>query len=239
VSVRIRHIVALLCLVLSARLMAGTIGTVKALPATASVGVATSVTITATITDPGVIPSTVQVQLLDGTGKVLSIVGTMHDDGANGDAAPNDGVYSLAVTVYQTAAGPVTYRVAAGFKGALLRALSAPVVVNVTGTGVGITILSPANLGYVNTSPINVSGSVQDPGATVKINGVTAPVTSGKFLATTPLVEGVNTLTAVATNTGGTVTTASVQVTLDTTPPHITVDSPANASTTTASSPTS
>jgi hypothetical protein len=219
-------------------LVAGTIGKVAATPSSASVGVATAATFTAVITDPSVIPSTVQLQQLDTNGKVVSIAGTMHDDGANGDATAGDGIFTLSLTVYQTEPGPVTFRVAAGFKGALLRTLSAPIIINVTGTGVGIVILSPANLTYTNTSPVSVSGSVDDPNATVKINGVNAPVTAGKFLATVPLVEGVNTLSAVATNTGGTVTTASVQVTLDTTPPHITIDSPANNSTTTASSVT-
>jgi len=50
------------------------------------------------------------------------------------------------------------------------------------------------------------------------------------------LQEGTNPITAVATNTNATASTASIQVTLDTTPPHVTIDSPAVGFTTTESS---
>jgi hypothetical protein len=70
------------------------------------------------------------------------------------------------------------------------------------------------------------------------VNGIHAPQSGGSFAIPVPLVEGLNVLTAVATNAGGVVSTATVQVTLDTTPPHITVDSPADGATTTASSVT-
>lgn len=227
---------ALLCVTIALPVVAGTIGTTTVTPSSAAVGVATPVIVTAVITDTGLIASTVQLQQLDSNGKVVATLGTLHDDGLNGDAAANDNQYSLQTTVYLTSPGPATFRVSAGFNGSILRALSSPVVVNVIGTGVGITILTPANLTYLNTSPINVTGTVGDPNATVKINGINAPVTAGHFLATLPLVEGLNELTAVATNSNSTQTTASVQVTLDTTPPHLTIDSPTANTTTTAAS---
>ena len=46
------------------------------------------------------------------------------------------------------------------------------------------------------------------------------------YQTTVPLQEGNNTITAVATNSNGTKSTASIQVTLDTTPPRVVVDSP-------------
>lgn len=217
--------------------VAGTIGATAATPNSAPVGQATTVTVTSLITDPSLIPTSVQLQRLDSTGRAVAIVGNLHDDGLGGDAAAGDHIFTLQTTVYQTAPGSLTYRVAAGFKGSLLLSYSAPITVAVTGPSIGITIQSPANLLYTNISPVNVSGTVGDPAAQVKVNGINAPVTSGKFLASVPLVEGLNTLTAVATNTGGSITTASVQVTLDTTPPHVTIDSPtANYITTAASS---
>ena len=219
-------------------LWAGTIGATLAAPSSIPVGAATTITVTSVITDPSLIASTVQLQQLNASGQVVAILGTLHDDGLSGDAIAGDGTYTLQITLFENAPGPVKLRVSAGFKGALLRSFSGPITVNITGTAIGIQILSPANLLYTNTSPVNVTGTVGDPAATVKINGINAPVSSGQFLATVPLVEGLNTLTAVAANSGGTASTASVQVTLDTTPPHLTIDSPASGASTTATNVT-
>jgi hypothetical protein len=101
-----------------------------------------------------------------------------------------------------------------------------------------IAITSPANLSVTNLTPVTVTGTVNDPAATITLNGIAAPQSGGGFAIPVPLVEGLNVLTAVATNAGGVASTATVQVTLDTLPPHITIDSPANGSTTTAASVT-
>ncbi|HEX7284991.1 MAG TPA: hypothetical protein VF532_02355, partial [Candidatus Angelobacter sp.] len=91
-----------------------------------------------------------------------------------------------------------------------------------------ITITSPANSALFNQSPITVTGTVADTGAQVTVNGISAPVTGNSFLATVPVQEGISTITAVATNTDGSTGTASVQVNLDTTPPHVAIYSPAD-----------
>jgi hypothetical protein len=101
-----------------------------------------------------------------------------------------------------------------------------------------IAITSPVNLSVTNLSPVKVNGTVNDPAATVTVNGIAAPQSSGGFSIPVPLVEGLNTLTAVATNASGVASTATVQITLDTTPPHITIDSPAAGLVTTDSNVT-
>ena len=101
-----------------------------------------------------------------------------------------------------------------------------------------VTISSPTNLSVTSMTPATVNGAVSDPGATVKINGIPAPQSAGGFSSPVPLVEGLNVLIAVATNASGVTGSASVQVTLDTTPPHITIDSPTNGTTITDSSVT-
>ena len=63
----------------------------------------------------------------------------------------------------------------------------------------------------------------------VTVNGVVATVAGGSFTASVPLVEGANTVTATATNAFGEAS-ASTPVTLDTTPPVVTITSPANGS---------
>jgi hypothetical protein len=101
-----------------------------------------------------------------------------------------------------------------------------------------VTITSPANLSFTNLSPITVRGTVDSSADTVTINGISAVPSGGAFSAQVPLTEGINTLTALATNAGGNQGTASVNVTLDTMPPHLTIDYPANQSVTTSASVT-
>src|SRR5579871_1996207 len=99
-----------------------------------------------------------------------------------------------------------------------------------------ITLTLPTNLSYLNLSPTTVTGTVDDPAATVIVNNVAAPVGNGQFSLSLPLQEGPNLITASATNAAGAVGTASIQVTLDTTPPHVTVTSPQDQFVTTDSS---
>jgi hypothetical protein len=94
-----------------------------------------------------------------------------------------------------------------------------------------ISITEPDNLTFVNISPITVRGTV-DAGATVKVGGISAPVSGGTFSVQVPLVEGNNTITAVAESAAGFAGTSNVQVTLDTTPPRVNINSPADGFTT-------
>jgi len=99
-----------------------------------------------------------------------------------------------------------------------------------------VTITAPANLGYLNISPTTVTGTVDDPAATVTINSIPAVVAGGTFTVALPLAEGPNIITASATTPVGGISTASVEVTLDTTPPHVTITTPADQFTTTDAS---
>ncbi len=89
-----------------------------------------------------------------------------------------------------------------------------------------ITLTQPAHLSYLNISPTTVTGTVSDPQATVTVNSLAATVVNGQFSMALPLREGPNIITATATSPGGAVGTASIEVTLDTTPPHVTITSP-------------
>lgn len=89
-----------------------------------------------------------------------------------------------------------------------------------------VNITSPANFSYFNISPTTVTGTVDDPDAAVTVNSVEAAVVNGTFSVALPLAEGPNVITASATSTNGAVGTASVAVTLDTTPPRVTITSP-------------
>jgi hypothetical protein len=91
-----------------------------------------------------------------------------------------------------------------------------------------LSLVEPVNLTFVNISPITVRGTCSDPAASVQVNGIAATRNGGSFTVSVPLVEGNNTLTAVARNAAGDVGTGSVEVTLDTTPPRIAVSTPAD-----------
>jgi hypothetical protein len=100
----------------------------------------------------------------------------------------------------------------------------------------GIAITTPANLSYLNITPTTVSGTVDDGTASVTINTIEAPVADGMFSIALPIAEGPNLITATATSAAGAVGTATVNVTLDTTPPRVTITSPPDQFTTTESS---
>lgn len=229
-----------LCLLMvdTMALAAGTIGTTSVSPNATPAGVPLVVTITSSITDPSLIPESVNLQKLDASGRVIAVIGTLHDDGLNGDATAGDKIFSITTTVLENATGTVKYRVSAGFLGSLLRVNSAAVTVTITGTATGISIQSPANAAYINTPVITISGTVGDPAAQVNVNGIAAPVSNKVFVTTVPLNEGPNTLTAVAANSNGTTSTASILVTLDTTPPHLNIYTPTNNGVTTDASVT-
>ncbi len=98
-------------------------------------------------------------------------------------------------------------------------------IVNVSSTP-RVTLLEPVNLTFTNISPVTVRGTVSDPTATVQVNGVPATLSGTTFIATVPLVEGNNTLSAVARNAGGRIGTGAIQITLDTTAPRVAITTP-------------
>jgi RHS repeat-associated protein len=80
-----------------------------------------------------------------------------------------------------------------------------------------------------NHSQIQIAGTVSDSFAvTVGVNGSSVPVTDGSFSTTISLVEGMNTITIVATDAAGNKTTVTKTVRLDTVPPELTVIEPSD-----------
>ena len=87
----------------------------------------------------------------------------------------------------------------------------------------GLLISSSA---WAGTRTITVIGTVDDPQATVTVNGTPATVTEGNFSADVILTEGENTIKATTTDLADNSAEVSVKVTLDTVPPVITISSP-------------
>lgn len=76
-----------------------------------------------------------------------------------------------------------------------------------------LTISSPQNGAVLNTSLLTVTGSVSN-NASVRVNGIQAAVSGGIFTAAIPLIEGINTITATASDQYGQTKSQSVTVTL-------------------------
>ena len=84
-----------------------------------------------------------------------------------------------------------------------------------------VTITDPLDGVEITSATITVNGIIDDPTASVAVNGVAGTVVNGTYsVVNVPLQEGLNTLTATATDPAGNEGTASVVVTRDTNPPN-------------------
>jgi type VI secretion system Hcp family effector len=98
-----------------------------------------------------------------------------------------------------------------------------------------LSISSPANNALLGTSTITVSGTASDDtsvsSVTWKVDGGTVSTASGTTnwtFTTAPLTDGLHTIEVDATDSAGLVTTQSITVTVDTTPPTLAISSPAD-----------
>jgi hypothetical protein len=90
-----------------------------------------------------------------------------------------------------------------------------------------VEIDSPADLSYIASTTVEVRGSVSDPAAAVKVNGIEALVSGNTFVAqNVPLIEGGNILTATAISDPDRIGADSITVVRDLTPPHVAIYQP-------------
>jgi len=99
------------------------IGATSVTPMTAVIATPTQFTVRASITDPSLIAGGVNLLQLNPDG-TTTILGTLHDDGLNGDAFAGDLVFTLVVTLNAPTASQIQLQVSAAFKGALQRVKS-------------------------------------------------------------------------------------------------------------------
>lgn len=104
---------------------APSIGAANVSPMTAVIATPTQFTVQASITDPALISGSATLLQLNPNGTTTTL-GTLHDDGANGDQTAGDQVLTLTVTLTAPAATTMQLQVSAAFKGQLLRVRSSP-----------------------------------------------------------------------------------------------------------------
>ena len=102
---------------------AATVGPIVADPPQIQINIATTVKITAAITDPAYIAGSANLQRR--TGKTTwTVIGTMRDDGTAGDAVAGDKIFTLQMTFQEFATQAIHLRASAAFRGQLLRGFS-------------------------------------------------------------------------------------------------------------------
>lgn len=89
-----------------------------------------------------------------------------------------------------------------------------------------VVITAPATLTTVGATPVQVTGTVSDPGAQLTLNGAPVATAGGGFQAPVALQEGLNTIVARAVDAQGREGTDSIVVSMDRTPPYVTIEAP-------------
>ena len=109
-------------------------------PAAIQVNTNTPVVISALILPKNtVIPASVNVLRVSSSGQV-TIVGTLNDNGANGDQLAGDGIFTGTVVFSASAVGSINLQVSAAFQGQLRRILSPQVSIEVASVNTPITV---------------------------------------------------------------------------------------------------
>ncbi len=83
---------------------------------------------------------------------------------------------------------------------------------------------------FVNKSPIMIAGTINDPRARIVVNGTSGAVERNTFSARVNLVEGNNTITAVATDAFGNTGSDTIVIVVDTKPPMVDITAPTASS---------
>ncbi len=115
---------------------------------------------------------------------------------------------------------------------------SASVTLNIDKTPPAVLVSYPADGAFTNASSLTVLGSVTDALSGIEsviCNGVPASFSGTEFSCAVSLMEGSNGVLVEAADRAGNSATTTVTVTLDTTPPEVTITSPANGATFAAS----
>ncbi len=96
-----------------------------------------------------------------------------------------------------------------------------------------LVVIAPQNGSITNQNPITISGTVSDATTvSITVNGNAVTLVNGTFSASYTLNEGLNTFIITATDAGGNSSSETRSVRLDTTPPILTIGSPADGITT-------
>ena len=167
---------------------AGTLGAPSIAPGSMPAATPTQVTFLVSITDPNYTAGSANVQRLNATGGIASVLGLLRDDGLQGDAVAGDKVYSLRAALQEALPGTLNFQVSAGFKGELRRTMAGPLALVVSSAPATLTIgtaqlvpdATPAGVGVLATVTALIDNGAITPTSVVlqKLDG------NGALLAT-------------------------------------------------------
>jgi hypothetical protein len=136
------------------------VGTPTVTPTAIGYGVPTTIFVTILITDNRLLPTSVVLNRVDADGNLTATLGSLRDDGTNGDVAAGDQVFSGTFTVSEPAASSINLRVSAAFRGLLQRFQTSVFSVNVES---GISVLnSSGDFWGINLGPSGVGFNFAD-----------------------------------------------------------------------------
>lgn len=215
---RLRRCISRLAAVAGIGLLAGSAGSaladfnsLSATPNTLFQNTTTSVRFVADVQpDPALIKN--GIRLLRETNGVFGVVGTMNDDGLNGDAVANDNRYTLNLNVQTAGPSELNFRASAAYRGVLKRVQSsilpvqvvAPVDLQINAGQQEITLLEGESVSTAFTLQVsNQGGGLATVAATQAINptgglSVISDLPPGGFSTSSPMQTFVlqNSLTA-------------------------------------------
>lgn len=173
-------------------------------PSMLTVNTSAVVAVTILITDPSLIPGSVNLLRIGATGTQPTILGVMHDDGLNGDAVAGDHIYTLQRTFDEPAASYVQLQVSAAFRTQLRRITSPLVQISVWGLltdnnatfratyppGLypNLNVGSQPGLYKLDSSPqsVDIGGGKPEDGSTPSTSGFSISVESDVFTGSSP-----------------------------------------------------
>lgn len=161
------------------------IGLTTVTPNVIGINTPTVVTVTAVITDPSLISTSVNLLRISAT-SAATIVGQLRDDGTNGDAVADDKIFTLRLTLTEPTKGQVPLQASAAFRGFLRRVTSSVVVVDVW------NVFKDQTLGLEFAFPPQFSGSTRGSGQALEafVFIPTAPNEPALFSIQTFLSQG-------------------------------------------------
>jgi len=105
------------------------VGPLIAVPNVVGVNAPTQVLVTVNITDPLLIPGSVNLLRLDSSGRVIAILAVLRDDGTNGDNVAGDKTFSARLTVSEPNISSFRLKISAAFRGSITRVTSLPATI--------------------------------------------------------------------------------------------------------------
>lgn len=182
---------------------ATTVGNPTPTPASINAGQATQVVVTSQVTsapgDPAVIQNGVNLLRLGSPQAV--VLGVMHDDGLEGDAAAGDNIYTLRISLNEAKVGQVQLQVSVALRGVLLRVRSDTGTLSVVDTIPPTLTISPADGSTVSTTAPSIQVSYSDTGSGV--DPTTFAITIDAVSFTSQFTAGATSATGQPTLSGG------------------------------------